>query len=272
VVVAGASQTVIDVTDDTFGSAVLEESMHRPVVVDFWAGWCQPCKTIGPVLERLASEKQGAFLLAKLDVDANQRTAQTFGIMSIPAVKAFRGARLVEEFVGAIPESAIRQFIDAVVPSEADMVSAEGEVAEVEGRIDEADRAFRAALELDPKNVRASLGLARLAAARGDFAGARALLTPLRPEPEAERVLAALDVSEWASGAGVADDPALAGPMRAAAEGRFAQALEAFIRLVIDGGEQREPAREAMLKLFAVLGDQDPLTQEYRRKLATALF
>ncbi len=269
---ATATPSIIDVTDDTFGTAVLEESMRRPVVVDFWADWCQPCKVIGPVLERLAEEKQGAFLLAKLDVEANRQTAGTFGIMSIPAVKAFRNARLVEEFVGAIPESAIRQFLDVVVPSEADLVAAEAEVAEIEGHPDEAERAFHDALERDPKNLRASLGLARIAAGRGDFDGARQILTSLRPEPEAERILAALDVSEWASGAGVGDDPQLAGPMRAAAEGRFPQALESFLRLVMDGGEQREPAREAMLKLFAVLGDDDPLTQEYRRKLAAALF
>ena len=267
---APRNANVIDVTDQTFGTAVLEESMRRPVVVDFWAEWCGPCKMIGPVLERLATEKQGAFLLAKLDVDANQQTAAAFGIQSIPAVKAFHGARLVEEFVGAIPESAIRQFLDAVVPSEADLVAFEGERAEMQGRTDEAERAFRATLEKDPRNVRAQLGLARLAAGRGDLDGARAMLTPLRPEPEAERLLAAIDISEW--GRGMAADPALAGPMLAAAQGEFPRALEEFLRVVMQGGEARETAREAMLKLFSVLGDQDPLTIEYRRKLATALF
>ena len=266
------SPHVIDVTDQTFGTAVLEESMRRPVVVDFWAEWCGPCKTLGPVLERLADEKQGAFLLAKLDVDANQQTAAAFGIQGIPAVKAFRGARLVEEFVGALPESALRQFIDVVVPSEADLVAADGEVAEMQGRLDEAERAFTAALELDPKNLRAAVGMARLSAQRGDLEGAREMLRPLRPEPEAERLLAAIDISEWASGAALPADPALSAPMRQAAEGHFPQALEAFLRLVMDGGERRDAAREAMLKLFAVLGDQDPLTHEYRRKLAAALF
>ncbi len=264
------SPYVIDVTDQTFGTAVLEESTRRPVVVDFWADWCGPCKMIGPVLERLANEKQGAFLLAKLDVDANQQTAGMFGIQSIPAVKAFRNARLIEEFVGAIPETSLRQFIDAVVPTEADLTAAEGEMAEIQGRFEEAERRFKQAFEEDPKNLRAQLGLARIAAARGDLDQARAMLTPLRPNPDAERMLAAIDISEW--GQSAASDPVLAEPMRDAAEGRFAQALEKFLRTVMAGGEQRDRARDAMVKLFAVLGDQDPLTQEYRRKLAAALF
>jgi len=266
-----ASPHVIDVTDQTFGTAVLEESMRRPVVVDFWAEWCGPCKTLGPVLERMANEREGAFLLAKLDVDSNQQTAMTFGIQSIPAVKAFRNARLVEEFVGALPESAIRQFIDVVVPTEADLEVAEGELAEMQGRFDEAERIFKKAFEMDPRNVRAAIGLARLAAARGDLEGAKQMLLPLRPEPEAERLLAAIDISEWAARL-PSSDPALRGGMEAASEGRFPQALESFLKLVLEGGDAREPAREAMLKIFAVLGDQDPLTQEYRRKLATALF
>lgn len=267
---ATVSPYVIDVTDQTFGTAVLEESTRRPVIVDFWADWCSPCKTIGPVLERLADEKQGAFLLAKLDVDANQATAGMFGIQSIPAVKAFRNARLIEEFVGAIPESAIRQFIDAVVPTEADLVAAEGEMAEMQGQVEEAERRFREAFDMDPKNLRAQLGLARIAAQRGDLETARNMLAPLRPNPDAERLLAAIDISEW--GREAAPDPELAQPMRDAAEGRFAPALERFLQIVMAGGENRDAAREAMLKLFAILGDQDSLTQEYRRKLAAALF
>jgi putative thioredoxin len=142
----------------------------------------------------------------------------------------------------------------------------------MQGRFDDAERAFGSALELDPRNLRAAVGLARLSAQRGDLEGAREKLRPLRPEPEAERLLAAIDISEWASGATLPGDPALSVPMRDAAEGRFPQALEALLRLVMDGGELRDAAREAMLKVFAVLGDQDPLTHEYRRKLAAALF
>jgi putative thioredoxin len=262
---------VIDVTDATFGTAVLEESRRRPVVVDFWAGWCQPCLVIGPVLERLAEEEGGRFLLAKLDIDANPQIAGSFRIQSIPAVKAFQDARLVNEFVGAVPEQAIRQFIASVVPSDADRLVAQGEQAEREGRPEEAERLFRQGLEVDPGHVPSSVGLGRLAAVRGDLEEARQLLTPLRPDPEAERLLAALDVSEWERAASNGSGP-LAEAQRAAAEGRFGEALARFLAEVERGGEQGPAAREAMLKLFAVLGDDDPLTREYRRRLASALF
>jgi putative thioredoxin len=264
--------TVVEVTDDTFVQVVLEESHRRPVVVDFWAEWCAPCRMIGPVLERLAVGRKGEFLLGKLDVDANPQAAAAFRIQSIPAVKAFRDGKLVDEFVGAIPETAIRQFLDFVLPSESDRLVGDAEAMDEAGRMDDAERAYRRAFELDPKNTGAALGLGRLAAARGDLEEARRLLTPLRPDPEAERVLATIEVAEWAEGEG-ADGP-LAGPTRAASEGRFAEALDGMLAIVRDAGpgDGRDQAREAMVKLFAVLGDADPLTAEYRRKLASVLF
>ena len=133
-----AQRNVVEVTDQTFGELVLAESQRRPVVVDFWAAWCQPCRLIGPVLERLAGEYDGQFLLAKVDVDANPQISQSFAIQSIPAVKAFRNGRLANEFVGAIPEQSIRQFLRSVVPSEADLLVLQGEQAEQQGRTDEA--------------------------------------------------------------------------------------------------------------------------------------
>jgi putative thioredoxin len=266
---AVTTPNVIEATDATFGSAVLEESYRRPVVVDFWAGWCQPCRLIGPVLERLAGEHHGEFLLAKLDVDANPQISQAFRIQSIPAVKAFRDGRLISEFVGAIPEAQIREFLRTVLPTEADRLVVEGEEAERAGRIDEAERRYRSAFEADPKRRFAALGLARIAATRGDADEARRLLEPLRPDPEAERVLAAIDVSEWT---GSDDGSPLARGERSAAEGRFEEALEAFLDLVRAGGEERDAARESMLKVFSVLGDADPLTARYRRELARALF
>jgi putative thioredoxin len=264
--------TVVQVTDDTFMQVVLEESHRRPVVVDFWAEWCAPCRTIGPVLERLAQDRKGEFLLGKLDVDANPQAAAAFRIQSIPAVKAFRDGKLVDEFVGAIPETAIRQFLDFVLPSESDRLVAQAEALEEAGHVQDAEHGYRRAFELDAKNTGAALGLGRLAAARGDLEEARRLLAPLRPDPEAERVLATIEVAEWADGD--AAEGALAGPTRAASEGRFSEALEGMLAIVRDAGpgEDRDQAREAMVKLFAVLGDADPLTVEYRRKLASALF
>src|SRR5438105_2821933 len=269
---ATQDEQVIEATDANFGTAVLEESQRRPVIVDFWAAWCQPCRMIGPVLERLAEEYRGQFLLAKLDVDSNPQVATAFRVQGIPAVMAFRDGRLVNEFVGAIPEQAIRQFIQTVLPSEADAAAAQAEESERSGRTDEADRLFARALELDPHHRLAALGRGRLAASRGDAAAAREFLAPLRPDPDAERLLAAIDVSEWATPSPNGQGP-LAMAERAAAEGRFQEALEIFLAAVRNGTEEdRAQAREAMLKVFSVLGDDDPLTVEYRRRLASALF
>jgi len=261
---------VVNVTDQNFQRTVLEESKRRPVVVDFWAAWCAPCRMIGPVLERLADEYGGRFMLAKLDVDSNPQAASAFRIQSIPAVKAFADGQVVREFIGAVPEPSIRQFVDSILPTEADQLAERAEEEERAGRVDRSEELFTKALAAEPTHRAASLGLGRLAALRGDAEGARRYLLPLRPDPEAERLLAAIEVSEWASPNG---EGPLAQAERAAAEGRLADALEVFMAAVQNGSpEDRQRAREAMLKLFAVLGDEDPLTQEYRRRLAAALF
>jgi putative thioredoxin len=267
---ATVSANVVEVTDATFAQDVLEESHRRPVVVDFWAEWCQPCRLIGPVLERLAEEHGGDFLLAKLDTDSNPQASVAFRIQGIPAVKAFRDGQMVSEFVGAIPERAIRGWLEPLLPSESDRLVEQAEQEESSGRLEEAGRSFRQVLATDPNHVRAALGAGRLATLRGDLEEARRLLVPLRPDPEAERLLASIEVSEWASPNGSGP---LAQAERAAAEGRFQDAFEVFLAAVRNGtDEERKQAREAMLKVFSVLGEDDPLTAEYRRRLAAALF
>jgi putative thioredoxin len=187
-------------------------------------------------------------------------------------VKAFVDGKLANEFIVAIPEQSIRQFLQTVLPTEADRLVDQADRAEVAGDLTEAERLYRKAFEADPKDVGAALGLGRIAMLRGDVEEARRLLQPLRPDPEAERLLAAIDVAKWGDPASNGQGP-LAEAERAAAEGRFQEALDVFLAAVRNGtDEDRDRAREAMLKLFAVLGDQDPLTREYRRKLSAALF
>jgi putative thioredoxin len=260
---------VVDVTDADFMERVVEESKRRPVVVDFWAGWCGPCKQLGPVLERVAEEKGGQFLLAKLDVDANQRTASQFRVMSIPNVWAFADGRPVDQFVGALPEQSVREFIDRLLPSEADLDAAEALRAAEAGDVETAERGFREALAEDPRNRGASLGLGQILAERGDVQEAREVLAPLLPDPEAERLLAAIRVTEWAQ-APAGDQ--LAAPKRMAAEGRWRDSLEALLGAVVHAPNLKDDARQAMLDVFAVLGDDDPITREYRPRLAAALF
>jgi putative thioredoxin len=261
---------IVDVTDTDFADAVLEESRNRPVVVDFWAAWCAPCRTLGPILEKVAREKEGQFLLAKLDVDANPYTAGQFRIQSIPSVKAFVDGRLVDEFLGAIPEPVVRQWVDRLLPSEADRTADRAEEAERAGRLDEAERQYREALERDPENPAARLGLGRVLTGRGELEQAREVVSPLLPDPEAERVLAAIRVAEWSSedATSLGQTSGLAAAGRLAAEGRWREALDGMLALVKDDPE----ARQAILDVFAVLGEDDPLTREYRAKLANALF
>src|SRR3990172_5297083 len=179
---------VVDVTDATFEQLVLEESKTRPVVVDLWAEWCGPCKTLGPMLEKVANERGGGFLLAKLDVDANPMTAQAFGVQSIPTVVAFKGGEPVNGFVGAYPEQAINEFVDSILPSEADLEIAEAKAVEESGDLAAAERNYREALSEEAENRDARLGLARLLVDRDDLAEAKELIEPLLSDGDAERI------------------------------------------------------------------------------------
>lgn len=255
---------VTEVTDQTFETRVVEESLSRLVVVDLWAEWCAPCRQLGPVLESLAHEKGGAFLLAKIDVDANPLTAQVLNAMSIPAVKAFAGGQLVDEFTGALPAEEVRRWVEALLPSEVDELVASGRALEEQGDNAGAEARFREALSLDPTDREASVGLGRLLVAGGSDDEARELLMRAVPDPEAEELLAALRVRGWA---GVQGGDELSVARQLAVEGRWREALDLMLALL---GEA-EDARQAILDVFAACGDDD-LVREYRPKLAAALF
>jgi putative thioredoxin len=258
--------SVIEATESDFDHRVVEGSRQVPVVVDFWAGWCRPCLVLGPVLEDLAQEYGGRFILAKVDVDANPMLASRFGVRGIPAVKAFRDGRVVSEFVGVQPEASVRRFLDELVPSEADDLAAAARGDEERGAIEAAEEGYRKALQLDPIHGQALVGLARIASGRGETDEARSLLARTTIGDEARAVAATLDLTDQAAEAGPVGEAA-----RAAAAGEHRMALERALEL-LDDGEDRDRARDLMVRVFELLGEDHPLTREYRPRLARALF
>ena len=284
------SPFVIEVSERTFAQEVIEKSKQTPVVVDFWAAWCGPCRTLGPILERLAGEFQGAFILAKLDVDRNQRLSQQYGIQGIPAVKAFRHGRVASEFVGAIPEPKVREFLRNLVPNDADRLAAQGAAAEGQNQITLAETAYQQALSKQADHALATLGLARIRLAQARISDAEALLARLPPaSPQAAEARRLLIRARWRAEAsqlgneadlltrlahtdnGLADRIAL-GKLRLSQE-RYAEGLDLLLAAVrSDRRFQDGTARKTMLDAFAFLGDESPLTVTYRRQLSNALF
>jgi len=263
-----AAMHVVDVTDADFEQVVIEGSKQRPVVVDMWASWCAPCRTLGPILEKVATEREGAFLLAKLDVDANavgNALLQAVQSQGIPTVVAFSDGQPVNMFIGAYPEQEVNRFIDTIVPTEAEVEADEALAEEAAGDLESAEASYRDALEKDSENGEAAIGLARILAGRGELDRAEALVEPLLPDADAERVMSIVRVRRWETDAG---DGALGDARRAAAAGRWREALDG---LLASFDEEPDAARESMVDLFATL-DDDPLVAEYRPKLAARLF
>jgi len=261
-----AGINVVDVTDQTFEEVVIRGSEDRPVVVDMWAEWCGPCRQLGPILEKVAEERGGAFLLAKLDTDANQITASAFGVRSIPTVIAFANGEPVTGFVGAYPEQEVNRFVDSILPTEADKKAEEARSVEVSGDLAAAEDGYRDVLSDDPDNRDAALGLARILADRGDLDEAEQLANQHRPDPEAEKIHATILVTRWAD---IAEDGSLGQAKRLAAAGDTSGALAGLLQAL---GEDRDEARDAMITVFTAVGDDDPIVQEYRRQLSMALF
>ena len=237
---------------------VVERSREVPVVVDFWAEWCAPCRQLGPALEAAVSKRDGGVELAKVDVDANQSIAASFGVQGIPAVKAFRDGQVVAEFTGAIPPAQIEQFLDGLVPSPIDGLVAAGDEA-----------SLRQALALDPRHTVAAVALARLLIARGDAADAVDLLEQHRDDFLADGLLARLRLAELegdtAQQPGAAFDSWDAGDHDSALE-TLQQAYGAE-----DDVERRDLIRRVMVAIFTELGADHELAREHRRRLSAAI-
>ena len=283
------SPFIIEAERETFQGDVVERSRDVPVVIDFWAAWCQPCRMLAPVLERLARAYDGRFLLVKADTERVPEIAAGFGVRSIPAVFGLRDGQVVDSFVGVLPEKAIRAWIDRLLPTPAEALVAEARSLEATDP-SAAEARLREALALEPHSPRASIALARVLAAAGRDDEARALIDGLQRrgflEPEAEALKAELDLRSLAAGTGgvaacraeVAahpDDPTarLKLAEALAASGSYPEALDLCLGLVERHRKgPGEEARKTMLRIFQLLPADSELAAEYRRKLALALY
>jgi putative thioredoxin len=274
---------ITDATTEDFPQVVLQRSHEVPVVVDFWAAWCGPCKVLGPVLEKLTVEADGTFDLVKVDVDANQELSQQFGVQGIPTVIAFRGGAIAGRFTGALAEPQVRTWLEEILPSELDAMVEQARDAAISGDVIQAEQIYRMVLEQRADHADAGTGLASLLLADGDTEEALIVLGKLAPTPEVERLQAAARLSASRTDdvahleAAVAADPddgqaRLALAQALAGRSEFEPALDHMLAVVQTKGELMDDARKAMLDVFGVLGDEHPLTTPYRRRLASALF
>ena len=232
-----------DVTDATFATDVIERSNSVPVVVDLWAAWCGPCRVLGPILEKVVAETDGAVELAKVDVDANPMVAQAFQVQSIPAVFALRDGRVVDTFVGALPEAAVREFVGGLAPG----------ATATERLVEQGDEAsLREALTLDPANQTAAVALGDLLRRSDRLEEAEGVLEPFAHTLEARTVLARLRLQR--QGVSLEGD------------------LDLLLEHLLEQAGSSEEARAQLLEVLDALGPQDPRFVAFRRRLASRLY
>jgi len=239
---------MVDVTDATFEEEVLHRSSEVPVVVDLWAPWCGPCRTLGPIIEKVVDATEGAVALVKVNVDENPAISSSFQVQSIPAVFALKDGKVVDGFIGALPEAAVAEFVAKLTPepSPADVLVAEG-------LLDGSEEPLRSALELQPDHEGAIVGLAGLLVARGASEEAIALLGRIPETAETRRLLAEARLASQ--------------QVDVAADG-----VEALLDGLLDRVAEDPSVRQEFLDLLETLGPDDPRTSGYRRALASRLF
>lgn len=284
------SASSYDVSVADFPQKVLDASRQVPVLVDFWAEWCQPCRILKPILEKLAVEYGGRFILAKVNSDQNQELAQRYGVRGIPAVKAFLGGELVDEFTGALPEGQVRDFIDRLIPSPAEPLRMQALEAHERGEVEAARKLMAQAINTDPRNDTSYLDYVELSLEAGAFDEAKEVLDAVRERCRDTERVAALDAQLKLAAGGGADTAALAARVAADANdldarlqlanaqalardyrAAFGQLLEIVRR---DRKWNDEAGRKTMLTLFTMLAPQpqyDDLVREFRVALSRTL-
>jgi putative thioredoxin len=282
------NQWTIEVSEAEFETAVLDRSLEIAVLVDFWAPWCEPCRVLGPVLEKLAEEYAGDFILAKVNVDESPSLAGALGIQGIPAVKLFRDGDIASEFTGALPEPAVREFLSRFLPSAADKQVQQAVLLEQEGKRAQAKAAYQEILDADSNHAKALLGMGRLLVNEGNDQAALDQLDKISlvadERKEADRLIARIKLQEG----GAQDLAALQAKVKAepnnldarfvlaqalAGMEKYEEALAEFLAIVkTDRGFQDDGGRKGMVQIFEVLGSDHPLTDRFRSELAAALF
>jgi len=246
--------TVIDVDEDAFQSEVLERSATLPVVVDFWAEWCGPCRQLGPVLEQAAEAREGKVVLAKVDTDANPEISQTFGVQGIPAVKAFIEGEVVAEFVGAQGPSQVEAFFDALVPSESQQLLAAGD-----------EESLRKAVQVDPKNVDAAFALAQMLYRKGELEGALELVANAPDNYRADGLAARIELEQ-------AGDQSVAAAFATLDSGEVEGGLDQLLAALESDGSDQERIRRVVVAILDELGVDHPLARDSRRRMSAALY
>lgn len=273
---AKAPGAVIEVDERNFEQEVLARSQQTPVVIDFWAPWCGPCRTLGPTLERLAAEAKGAWVLAKVNVDENPRLSQAFRVQSIPAVMAVSAGKVVDQFVGALPESQVRAWLKRFVKEEGGSLleaARELEASDAEGAI----ARYRLILGEEPENAEALFALGRLLLLQGSSEGPETLKQVPAASPLFARAQAALPLADFVAEAEGSEagetDARYRRAARAARSGDYQVAVDELLAVVArDRAFRDDGARHALLALFAALGDEHPVVPAGRRRLANTLF
>jgi putative thioredoxin len=278
-----------DVSTQNFKDIVIDSSFKNPVVVDFWAPWCGPCKMLKPILEKLAEEYQGKFVLAKINSDENQELAAQFGVRGIPSVKAIRDGKIVDEFSGALPENAVREWLDRLIPSPSEELRTQAQQTYAQGNAEQALQLLQQALQLDSDNHAAKIDIATILASQNNYQDAKAILDELpansKLDERVTKLITQIEVAEKSQhleGEDTLLEKISANPDDLQArtdlanvhisQQQYADAIEQCFEIIKRDREfQDDIGRKTVVSIFNILNNEGDIVREYRRKLASLL-